>query len=74
MQRIKNFIKLTNVCSKKLSEKEQERVVGGLLPCYCGCYYCGCGGSSKLDNKNANSGQDLDSALPPVGASYSSCK
>ena len=52
MKRVKNLIKLTNLNSESLNEKEQSVVYGG--SCGCGCWYSECGGSSMYDNSSAN--------------------
>lgn len=66
MKRVKNLIKLTNLNSEKLSEKELNHVIGG--HCTCGCFYENCGGSTQWNNMEANEARDLHSEYPPVGA------
>ena len=53
MKRVKSLIKLTNLKSERLNEKEQTFVSGGGT-IWCGCYYSECGGSSTEDNDEAN--------------------
>ncbi len=66
MKRIKNLIKLTNLNSESLNEKELSHVSGGVGECYCGCFYETSEGSSTFDNETANDAKDLTS-IPPVG-------
>ena len=67
MNRVKNLIKLTNLNSKSLNEKEQNLVIAG-GDCYCGCYYADCGGSSEALNRQANDQGDLMSTTPGEGS------
>jgi len=62
MKQVKNLIKLTNLNSEKLNEKELTLVNGG--NCSCGCFYSNCGGSSSNDNYRANSIGDYISIFP----------
>jgi len=62
MKQIKSFIKLTNLSSEKINEKELNHVIGG--DCKCGCYYALCSGSSETINGSANSGKGLVSPNP----------
>jgi hypothetical protein len=65
MKRIKSFIKLTSRNSERLNEKELNRVISGEAGCEgnCGCWYAQCGGSSSIDNENANA-ENLHSEIP----------
>ena len=44
-----------------LVEREQKDVKAGQLVCCCGCAWANCGGSSSLDNSNANGELGLNS-------------
>lgn len=65
MKKVKNLIKLTNLNSENLNEKELSYALGGV--CGCGCYWAACGGSSRTDNSFKNDEGGLGSPLPPVG-------
>ncbi len=69
MKRVKNLIKLTNLNSERLNEKELCHAMGSGFG-YCGCYWANCGGSSDAANSAANKKGGLDSPLPPEGAHY----
>lgn len=65
MKRVKNLIKLTNLNSESLNEKELNQVIAGEeTVCMCGCYYSECGGSAEMDNADANSNEGLYSEVP----------
>jgi len=66
MKEIKGLIKLTNLNSEKVNDKELKYVSGGF--CGCGCYYSNCGGSSDVDNAAANAGSNppIISSFPPA--------
>jgi natural product precursor len=68
MKRVKNLIKLTNLNSERLNEKELRHVVGG--ECHCGCFYAACGGSSKIANDGSNTEHGFVSPLPPFEAQW----
>ena len=68
MKRVKNLIKLSNLHSDQLDEKELSHVIGGL--CHCGCFYETCGGSTRANNDSANTGGGLVSPLPPFDAEW----
>lgn len=65
MKKVKRLIKLTNLNSENLNEKELSCALGG--ECLCGCFWAACGGSSNIDNSSANSTNGFYSKLPPVG-------
>jgi natural product precursor len=54
MKHVKSLIKLTQLNSASLNEKELDWVIAGSGSCACGCYYSECGGSSDHDNGCAN--------------------
>lgn len=62
MKQIKNLMKLTNLNSERLNEKELSHTIGGFITCFCLCYYEGCGGESKIDNGATNK---ADGLFPP---------
>lgn len=65
MKRVKSLIKLTNLNSETLNEKDLNRVICGAGEyCYCGCWYSECGGSSDGDNDAYNDRDDLFSFIP----------
>jgi len=77
MAKVKSLIKLTNLNAAGLKKRELNDVAGGefndgsgFWERYCGCYYANCGGSSRYWNHKVNNIKQLDSALPPDGASY----
>lgn len=62
-------LKLTQLSKTELSKREQNRIVGGVNCCICGCH----GPSSSFDNYNANiSGGSGGYTSPGGGASYGS--
>lgn len=65
MEQVKSLIKLTNLKSESLNEKEQSRLMGG--HCICGCFYADCGGSSRHDNASANRADNAHSQIPGHG-------
>jgi natural product precursor len=46
-------LKLHALNEQNLTEKQMNALRGGTT-CYCSCYWAGQGGSSELDNRNAN--------------------
>ena len=65
MKRVKNLIKLTNLNSESLNEKELNQVIAGdVIVCHCGCYYSECGGASTMDVADANSNEGFYSEVP----------
>lgn len=64
MTRVKSLIKLTNLNSENLNEKELKEVRAGEM-CWCSCWYEACGGSSLIDNGWANNQLDISSPEDP---------
>lgn len=64
MKKTRRMIKLTQLNSEHLSEKELNHARGG--ECSCSCFYAACGGSSNYWNDNFNTGMGFVSPLPPV--------
>jgi len=62
MTRIRQLIKLTNLNSKGLKEKELNVVIAGGFSC--GCFYEACSGSTRSENSKANKEGGLISPLP----------
>jgi natural product precursor len=65
-----NKIKLNNLSTENLSEKQMKEIRGGEADpkCFCACNYAGQGGSSTSDNLNANCAEGIWSPFPgPVG-------
>lgn len=55
---MKKKLKLAKLAQSTLSNKELSCVKGGACcSCGCGCYWAGEGGSSTVNNGNANSGK-----------------
>lgn len=46
--------KLNAISAEGLKQKEMNAIVGGTRICYCSCYWADKGGSSSVDNQNAN--------------------
>jgi hypothetical protein len=67
MKRIKNLIKLTQLNSESLNEKELNRVSAGH---FCGCFYENCGGSSTSGNDAANEKNNLYSVVREIPAEW----
>lgn len=63
MKKAKSLIKLTNLNSEDLNEKELSHARGGW--CHCGCFWAACGGSSLYWNDNYNTAENKVSPLPP---------
>ena len=49
-----NSLKLHQMASEILSNREMKEIRGGYGDCYCGCRYAGSGGSSTEANCQAN--------------------
>jgi len=64
MKQFKDLLKLTNLKTESLNEKELIKTIGLSGLCSCGCYYSGCGGSSSTLNAGKNNAGDLRSILP----------
>lgn len=64
MKKARSLIKLTNLNSENLSEKELNHARGG--ECHCGCFYAACGGSTSAANSGENGPMGYVSPLPPV--------
>jgi natural product precursor len=60
-------LKLNDLSTKNLNNRQMNTLKGGGNCCTCSCFYAGQpGGSSSIDNRNAN--HDLgDGAYSPVG-------
>ena len=63
MKRVKKLIKLTNLSSESLNEKDLQLLTAG-TDHYCGCYYEYCGGSGDEANDAANEPGGLESEFP----------
>ena len=46
--------KLNAISAEGLKQKEMNAIVGGTRICTCSCYWADKGGSSSVDNQNAN--------------------
>jgi len=54
-------LKLNNIDFQNLESREMKEINGGYIVCRCGCCYEGDGGSSTLDNGEANANAGLKS-------------
>jgi len=68
MTKVKNLIKLTNLNSGRLKEKELKHVIGG--GCQCGCYYANCGGPSYGTNGYYNNKSGKVSIFPSISSEW----
>ncbi len=64
MKKLKKLVKLTNLNSEQLKEKELGQALGGEIICFCGCFYARCGGSSSRMNAFYNEIEGFKSPLP----------
>lgn len=52
-------ITLTSLSKSELGQRSSKKLLGGANCCICGCLYATSGGSSTLNNGNANNAGNL---------------